>query len=487
MVERHSVSTAFRGLVGILLSAIMLVLLTCAKEKVTRPWDNAPLGSLLNADGSVPVPTNPVKITYWTVPVLPKGEERWVEEKIREFTKLHPNISITYEVLTWEGQAEKYQAALLNGNLPDVMMQGICEGGPHRGGCPLGGWISQSDVADYLPGVLESYRYPGDGKYYGFPQICTHNATMYVNVDMFEAVGIDWQRLREKPWNMKEFVEIAQKLTIDRNGDGKIDQYGFGFGGKAKNYEGLPLLTNVMLTLGGDIESKDGEGFAVESPEFKQALQFCADLIYKYRVTPREVLGQSLWDVQPWWYRGEFAIYQGGGTYVIKEAREYNEQVKKTGEGKPLRFAAVLPIYEEHPVVRMGPGGVSVKDQNDRDKVYAAVAFAKFLTSTEGCKRAQDIYMLPARKSSGNLFAGDEEMEVALCIARDYGVKRSFFISELTQMSFDEVFKKALAPNIEAVFSATFSVDNAVAKMKQAIQPILENTTKRLSLMSGQK
>ena len=445
-----------------------------------RKWDKAELGSLLDKDGNVPHPKKPVMIKYWTVPIMPKGEEEFVKNKINEFKKLYPEVTIEYEVLTWEGQNEKYQAALLEGNLPDVMMQGICEGGPDKGGLPLNGWISQKDLDDFLPGLIEEFRYPGDNKFYGIPLLYTHNSCMYINTDMFEKAGIDWKPLQEKPWDRKEFVDICKKLTIDKNNDGKTDQYGFGFGALARNYEGMPMLTNIMWTLGGDIETPDFRSLKADTPQFREALQFLFDLMYTYKVTPETVLGQSVWDIQTWWYRGTFAIYQGGGTYVINETREYNKSLAPSEKDKQINFAVVLPIYEGHRMVKLGPGGVSCKNQDDEDKVFASVAFAKFLTSTEGCKRAVDVFMLPARKSSGNSFQNDKDMALAIKIAMEYGIETSSFHSVLTKNAFYEVFEKAFAPNIEAVLGKQKTLDKAVADIDKKINVILNNYKRRM-------
>jgi len=449
-------------------------------EQKFKKWDTAELGSLLDKDGNVPHPKKSVTIKYWTVPIMTKGEEEHVKKKIDEFRKIYPEVTIEYEVLTWEGQNEKYQAALLEGNLPDVMMQGICEGGPDKGGLPLNGWITQKDLDDFLPGLIEEFRYPGDNKFYGIPLLCTHNSCMYINVDMFEKAGIDWKHLQEKPWNRKEFIEVCKKLTIDKNNDGKTDRWGFGFGALAKNYEGMPMLTNIMWTLGGDIETPDFKSLKADTPQFREALQFLYDLMYTYKVTPETVLGQTVWDIQPWWYRGTFAVYQGGGTYVINETREYNKSLSPSEKDKQINFAVVLPIYEGHRMVKLGPGGVSCKNQEDENKVLASVAFAKFLTSTEGCKRAVDTYMLPARKSSGNPYKDDKDMEIAIKIATEYGIETSSFHSVLTKNAFYEVFQKALAPNIEAVLGKQKTLDKAIADTDKKISVILNNYKRRL-------
>ncbi len=452
-------------------------------EKQVKSWGDAKLGSLLDKDGNVPHPKKSVTIKYWTVPIKTKGEEDFVKQKIDEFKKIYPEVTIEYEVLTWEGQNEKYQAALLEGNLPDVMMQGICEGGPDKGGLPLNGWLDQDDLDDFLPGLIEQYKYPGDNLYYAIPLLCTHNSCMFINTKMFEEANVDWKSLQEQLWNREQFIEICKKLTIDKDKDGKIDQWGFGFGGLAKNYEGMPMLTNIMWTLGGDIETPDHQNLKADTPQFKASLQFLSDLIYKYKVTPDTVLGQSLWDIQPWWYRGTFAIYQGGGTYVIKEAREYNEDLSAEEKDKKIHFATVLPIYEGNRMVRLGPGGISCKNQKDEDKVLASVAFAKFLTNTEGCKRAVDVFMLPARKSSGNPYKDDKDMEIAIKIGKDYGIETPMFNSVLTKLAFYEVFEKALAPNIEAVLGNQKSVDKAVMDIDKKIKSILKNYKRRLQYM----
>ena len=87
---------------------------------------------------------------------------------------------------------------------------------------PLDEWMEKSesfDKEDFFPFALEAFQ--NNGKQYGIPKDFNPYVLFY-NKDLFEEAGID-----TVPTNWEEFEELASKLTLDKNKDGKTDQFGF--------------------------------------------------------------------------------------------------------------------------------------------------------------------------------------------------------------------------------------------------------------------
>ena len=84
------------------------------------------------------------------------------------------------------------------------------------------------------------------------------------------------------PKTLDEFVALAQKLTVDTNGDGKIDQYGLTWPYKEPFFF-IPFLT----AFGGWVIDDQGRP-TLDNEQTVAALQFVLDLRDKYRVVPRE-------------------------------------------------------------------------------------------------------------------------------------------------------------------------------------------------------
>ncbi len=96
----------------------------------------------------------------------------------------------------------------------------------------------------------------------------------------------------DKAWTWDEFVKVAQKLTIDRNGKNATEP-GFDptaikqFGVTLENWWG-PWSVHV-LNNGGDYLSADGKTLGLTDPAATKAIQRLADLSNKYHVAPNPV------------------------------------------------------------------------------------------------------------------------------------------------------------------------------------------------------
>jgi ABC-type glycerol-3-phosphate transport system substrate-binding protein len=81
--------------------------------------------------------------------------------------------------------------------------------------------LSQEEMNDIFPQLLQNASYKN--VLYAMPMEATVLALVY-NKAHFRQAGLDPER---PPQNWEELREYANKLTIDKNGDGKNDQYGF--------------------------------------------------------------------------------------------------------------------------------------------------------------------------------------------------------------------------------------------------------------------
>ncbi len=102
-------------------------------------------------------------------------------------------------------------------------------------------------------------------------------------------------------WNWDVFVDVARQLTHDFDGDGIIDQWGFG-SDSAVSMCGAMLKSNLAAVVE---RNKDG-GFAYNlyTEKALRALQFTSDLYHTYKVT-------SNTNLRPGFLNGTVAMYQG--------------------------------------------------------------------------------------------------------------------------------------------------------------------------------
>ncbi|NMA66479.1 MAG: sugar ABC transporter substrate-binding protein [Clostridiaceae bacterium] len=121
---------------------------------------------------------------------------------------------------------------------------------------------------------------------------------LFYNKNLLESVGIKTlPTTADEAMEWDEFVELAQKLTIDKNGynaahpdfdANNIKQYGFMF----ESWEGV--LSCFIYSNGGSWFSKDDKSFALDQPQSIEAIQRLADLINVYHVAPSPITARSL-------------------------------------------------------------------------------------------------------------------------------------------------------------------------------------------------
>ena len=77
--------------------------------------------------------------------------------------------------------------------------------------------------------------------------VSTSTQLLIYNADIFEAAGIDPPGENER-WTYEYIAEIAPELTMDADGDGSVDSWGFTWEQTNRIYQLQPLAEG----LGGD-------------------------------------------------------------------------------------------------------------------------------------------------------------------------------------------------------------------------------------------
>lgn len=124
---------------------------------------------------------------------------------------------------------------------------------------------------DFVPLGVESFHW--NGAQYALPSYVSNLATGY-NRSLFAAAGLpdiptDWDS-DEFSWN--DFVEYGRKLTVDRNGDGVIDQYAL---------RRLPPWRLAPFMFNGDWIGADGQP-ALLSPAVVESIERVAALTLEH-------------------------------------------------------------------------------------------------------------------------------------------------------------------------------------------------------------
>jgi len=208
------------------------------------------------------------------------------EEIIRRFEEANPDVRVELESVGGSDYYDQLFAQIEGGSPPDLLQIGddavprfVAAGAL----APLDPFLDGDyplDPGIYLPGVLSPGRW--DGRQYLLPKDFSPLA-VYYNKRVFDRFGVPYPK---DGWGWAEFLETAQALTRDTDGDGATDVWG------VQLPAAWPTGFEYWAAAGGGaLVSPDGGAFAghLDSPETTAALQFYADLYHRHRVAPPPV------------------------------------------------------------------------------------------------------------------------------------------------------------------------------------------------------
>lgn len=235
-----------------------------------------------------------LRFAYWGSGV----EKQAIENAITSFEAANPGVTVERMHIP-DDFATKLNAMIAANEAPDVCYSGPWKIQLGKDGliynyneiASLDPSISADDVCDYCWWNWSATESAG-------PFQASVTPSLMYNVDMFTEAGLELPPTKvENAWTYDKLVEVAQKLTIDRNGNNaaspdfdpeNIQQYGIQIG------LGWNCWYPFVLSNGGCYLNKEGTQFTLNAPEAVEALQKVADLINVYHVSPTPAQASTL-------------------------------------------------------------------------------------------------------------------------------------------------------------------------------------------------
>lgn len=221
---------------------------------------------------------------------------------IKDFEAENPDIKVNFQAIPWgEDPHMKYQAAVVGGTIADVFTVGdpfehvLAASGALE---PLNKYATKEMLADFYPVFIERGTY--NGQLISLPWFGTIRA-MFYRKDLLAATGVPEPTTS---WTWDEFVTYTKKLTRDTNGDGVIDQYGFGTSGRY-----VSQFQPFVRQNGMDFVDEDKEIATSNNPAVIEGVQFYVDLIRKHKVTPPGITTINLEEIQKMFAEGKVALF----------------------------------------------------------------------------------------------------------------------------------------------------------------------------------
>ena len=246
------------------------------------------------ADRSGP---EPLRISGW---VSSPAEDDIMRSVINGFREEHPTVPVEYHPIQ-ANYIEKIQMMIGTDTAPDVFMLDAFWAPALIGYdtlLPLDEFVERDPgfgIDDFEPSLLSAFQ--ADGKTFGLPKDYS-TLLLFYNSRLLREAGFD-----RPPSNWTELADMASKLTVDKNGDGRIDHVGFGLS------DGLEYVLPFLWQNGAEFLSEDGV-VNVDDRRLREALEYLQDLRRKGAARLPSELGAS-WNMEAFG-RGRVAMTMSG-------------------------------------------------------------------------------------------------------------------------------------------------------------------------------
>ncbi|MCS7030948.1 MAG: ABC transporter substrate-binding protein [Gloeomargarita sp. SKYG116] len=301
----------------------------------------------------------PLVLTLWHG-INPPANRVVFEQLVADFNARHTDIKIQPIYI---GQADqqfpKILTAIVGNSPPDLLwFDSLLTGRlvDLQGVIPLTDWLQDGGYLDNLdPALIPGMEF--EGELWSVP-FTMSNLGIFYRPDLFAEAGI-----KTLPRTWEELAQVAQKLTQDRDGDGRLDQYGLLLPlgkGEWTVFSWLPF----WFSAGGEVVN---QGMSLLTTASLKALRFWQELL---RMGVAVLSAPERGYEQEWFIQGRVAM-QITGPWTLGYL---------TQTGVPF---AVMPIPQaERPATIVGGANVFVM-RTDPLRQRAALQFLDYILSDE--------------------------------------------------------------------------------------------------------
>ncbi len=188
-----------------------------------------------------------------------------LEEYIADFEKMHKNVKIKLEMVSWNQCQDKATNLAIAGNPPAMAYMGArVLKQLYNGDLTIEVPMTQEEKDSYYPSMIKAVT--SEGKILGIP-VASSTRALYYNKDLFQQAGLDPET---PPTTWDELYETS-KIIVE-----KTDASGFGIAGKAHDSTFLEYLS---WAAGNGVDMVDDQGqIQFDTKENRKALQMFAKM-----------------------------------------------------------------------------------------------------------------------------------------------------------------------------------------------------------------
>ena len=337
-------------------------------------------------------------ITIWTYPIGKFGDRDAVNELIAKFNEVHPEISVTLELLDYTNGDTQVTGAITAGTTPDIIMEGperlVTNWGAAGKMVDLSDlWTDEvkADIEATSPSVVSACQL--DGKYYEYP-LCMTTHTMAINYEAFEAAGaLQYIDEETRTWTTEDFQNALKALKEA----GATPVNGIVYCGGQGGDQGTRALVNNLYS--GTYTNAEHTEYTANSPENVEALTLLQTLVNDGLLVA-DPAAQAADELQ------QFA----NGTAAMTFCWNASNKAQYAADVSFTPFAMAFPSDDGQPELCGGIWGFGIFDNGDQARIDAAKTFIQFVCDdeTQAAASVQMTGFFPVRASLGNVYAGTE-------------------------------------------------------------------------------
>lgn len=325
--------------------------------------------------------------------------------------------------------------------------------------------ISGTELEKLIGQKINRYK----GHYVALSNYAWGVTGMFYRKSLLKDAGINPENLK----TLQDWAEAAAKLTKDLDGDGKIDQYGFGIVLGTHPFVASEWYRMVARPVSGGIFFGDNEAgpytakrINVNHPGNVWAAKFWQDLIFNKHVTPTYTPDKK--DTREYFWNGK-AAFNMDGPWFIGMTREYDEKVLKDTGLMPH-----LPVVFNGKIYPATSGFYPLISMLSKNSKYPEEAwkFMKWMASLEAQKLVAVSGMIPSNPK----YSTSEEYKTTYPLAAkfvefmdDYVLVNDPAIPELGELT--DILINSTQQMFVRNMDAKTVLDDAAKQMKAVVQP----------------
>lgn len=221
----------------------------------------------------------------------------WLYGRVQLFRSLYPQHPLLMQQAKWDNIDTKIMADYRAGIAHDVVMTSYQLLAKHR---LVGDLLDLDPILQWPQGRIEQFSWSPiwdgcvqEGQRLGVP-LGTHTRLCVYNKELFRQAGLDPE---QPPQTLQQFVEYAQRLTRDLDGDGRTDVWGAAFflGPSRATLE--ITFAPLLWHFGGELWDAQSKQACFAGEAGIAAAAFLKDLLTVHKVVPAWCISGTYDDV----------------------------------------------------------------------------------------------------------------------------------------------------------------------------------------------